>query len=118
MTSAGTLDFALTKTCENELLCTVATSTFDRIPAGTEITYTVNGDGSDGLAYPSIAVPGGSTTGVCDWNQPVGPVLAKCSFRSGTGVLAGFNLDVDVTVDGDAKDPNSVWHWDGVYSVG
>ena len=38
MTSAGTLDFGLTKTCENDLLCTVSTSTFDRIPSGTKMT--------------------------------------------------------------------------------
>ncbi len=118
MATVGRAAFGLTKTCENDLLCTVATSTFDRIPTGTKITYTVNGDGSDGLAYPSMEVPGGSTTGVCDWNQPEGPVLAKCSFRSGTGVLAGFQLEVDVTVVGDPKDPASVWHWDGAYSVG
>jgi hypothetical protein len=108
-------NFALTKTCESNLLCTVETSNLDAIPVGTQITYTYNGDGSDGLAYPTITVEGGTTTGVCDWNQPPGSVLAKCTFGAGTGRLTGFDLVVAVTVVGDPDDPASVWHWDGTY---
>ncbi len=109
-------DFLLTKTCASAVLCTVQTSSFAPIPTGTDITYTVNGDGSDGLAYPTITVQDGSTTGVCDWNQPGGPVLAKCTFTAGTGLLTRWNLAVDVTVAGDAADPASVWTWTGTYS--
>ena len=42
--------FALTKTCESNLLCTVESSNLDAIPVGTQITYTYNGDGSDGVS--------------------------------------------------------------------
>jgi hypothetical protein len=108
-------NFALTKACESNLLCTVESSNLDAIPAGTHITYTYNGDGSDGLAFPTILVENGTATGVCDWNQPAGTVLAKCTFGAGTGSLARFHLAVDVTVVGDANDPASVWHWDGTY---
>jgi hypothetical protein len=82
---------------------------------GTQVTYTYHGDGSDGLAYPTITVEDGSTTGLCNWNQPPGPVLAKCAFGAGTGRLTGFELAVDVTLEGDPDDPASVWHWDGIY---
>ena len=111
-------DFLLTKTCASAVLCTVQTSSFAPIPTGTDITYTVNGDGSDGLAYPTITVQDGSTTGVCDWNQPAGPVLAKCTFAAGTELLDQFNLAVDVTVVGDPNAPDSVWTWTGTYWFG
>jgi hypothetical protein len=114
MSSSG--NFVLTKTCESNLLCTVASSNLDAIPAGTHITYTYNGDGSDGLAYPTIRVEGGTASGVCDWNQPPGAVLAKCTFGEGTGSLERFHLDIDVTVVGDPNDAAAVWHWDGTYS--
>jgi hypothetical protein len=110
--------FLLTKTCESNLLCTVVTSSFAGIPPGTNIVYTVTGDGSDGLAYPTIKVGSNSTTGICDWNQPGPVVLAKCTFGTGTGEWTQFHLDVDVTVAGDPTAPDSVWTWTGTYSLG
>jgi hypothetical protein len=110
--------FGLTTTCESKVLGTVESSTLDTIPPGARIRYAYNGDGSDRLAYPTIKVKGGSTTGLCNWNQPPGLILAKCGFGGGTGRLAGFELAVDVTVDGDPDDPAAVWHWDGVYGFG
>jgi hypothetical protein len=109
--------FLLTKTCVSNLLCTVVTSSFDGIPTGTNVVYTVTGDGSDGLAYPTIKVGANSTTGVCDWNQPGPVVLAKCTFGSGTGQWTRFHLDVDVTVAGDPTTPEAVWTWTGTYSL-
>lgn len=116
MGSSGSVEFALTKTCESNVLCTVVSSSLEAIPAGTRIDYTVNGDGSDGLAYPTIETAVGRTSGMCDWNHPEGPILARCTFDEGTGAFAGFHLSVDVTVVGDADDPASVWHWDGTYA--
>jgi hypothetical protein len=107
--------FHLDKTCESGVLCTVVSSEFKPIPAGTDITY-VNSDPWNGLAYPTIDIGNGSTTGVCDWNQPAGPVLAKCTFEGGTGRLSQINIAVDVTVTGDPNLPTSIWHWDGTYS--
>lgn len=118
VSAASPKPFLLTKTCESDLLCTVVSSDFEGIPAGTNIIYTVTGDGSDGLAYPTIKVGSSSTTGVCDWNQPGPVVLAKCTFGTGTGQLARFHLDVDVTVVGDPTAPDSVWSWTGTYSLG
>jgi hypothetical protein len=112
VSAASPKNFHLNKTCVSNFLCTVVTSDFKAIPAGTDITYTVTGDGSDGLAYPTIVVRNGSTTGVCDWNQPAGPVLAKCTFGTGTGRLTQFHLAVDVTFDG------TYWFWDGTYWFG
>jgi hypothetical protein len=101
--------FHLMKTCASDVLCIVVSSSFKAIPAGTRITY-VNVPG--GIAYPSIVVRNGSTTGVCNWNQPPGPVLAKCTFRTGTGRLSQFHLAVDVTFNG------TYWFWDGTYWFG
>jgi len=47
-----------------------------------------------------------------DVNQPAGPVLAKCTFGSGSGRLTQFHLAVDVTFDG------TTWFWDGQYWFG
>lgn len=117
--SAGSpAPFLLTKTCVSDFLCTVVSSTFDGFPAGTDIVYTVTGDGSDGLAYPTIKVGANSTTGVCHWNQPGPTVLAKCTFRTGTGAWTSFHLDVDVTVTGDPTAADSLWTWAGTYSLG
>ena len=101
--------FHLMKTCVSNVLCTVVSSSFKAIPGGTDITY-VNATG--GLAYPTIVVRNGSTTGVCNWNQPLGPVLAKCTFGTGTGRLTQFHLAVDVTFNG------TYWFWDGTYWMG
>ena len=101
--------FHLKKTCVSDVLCTVVSSSFKEIPGGTDITY-VNGAG--GLAYPSIVTRNGSTTGVCNWNQPPGPVLAQCTFGTGSGRLTQFHLAVDVTFDG------IYWFWDGTYWMG
>jgi hypothetical protein len=103
--------FHLNKTCASDVLCTIVWDNFKAIPAGTDVTY-VN-DLPNGLAYATIAVRNGRTTGVCDWNQPPGRVLAKCTFGSGTGRLTQFHLAVDVTLDA-----SNVWHWDGWYWFG
>jgi hypothetical protein len=102
--------FHLSKTCESNFLCTVQSSDFKAIPAGTDITYLYGADPT--LAYPTITIRNGSTTGVCDWAQPGPVVLAKCTFGTGTGRLAAFHLAVDVTFDG------STWFWDGTYWFG
>ena len=102
----------LSKTCVSDVLCTVVSDSFKAIPPGTDVTYVLS-DPWNGLAYPTIAVRNGSTTGVCDWNQPGPTVLAKCTFGTGTGRLTQFHLAVDVTVDAD-----NVWHWDGWYWFG
>lgn len=115
VSAASHKDFALTKTCDVEgTLCIVQTSTFAAISGGTKITYTYdNSVPWDGLAFPTITVGNGSSTGVCDWNQPPDqPVLAICTFGTGTGRLTQFNLVVKVTLDGE------LWHWDGWYSFG
>jgi len=107
--SSSAKSFHLNKTCVSNVLCTVAWSDFKAIPAGTNVTYTW---GSATIAYPTIVVGNGSTTGVCDWAQPAGPVRAKCTFGTGTGRLTQFHLAVDVTFDG------TLWYWDGIYWMG
>jgi hypothetical protein len=110
--------FGLTTTRESSVLGTVESSTLDAIPVGSRITYAYSGDGSDRLAYPTINVKGGSTTGTCNWDQPPGAVLAKCDFGGRTGRLAGLELAFNVTVDADRDDPAAIWHWDGLYGLG
>ena len=117
VSAASPKPFLLTKTCASNLLCTVVSSDFEGIPPGTDVVYTVTGDGSDGFTYATIKVGSSSTTGVCDWNQPGPVVLAKCTFGTGTGQLALFRLGVDVTVVGDPTAPDSIWTWTGTYST-
>lgn len=113
-------NFHLDKTCESQILCTIVKSNFKPFTKGTQVTYTFDSsDPWDLLAFPTIVVRHGSTTGVCDWNQPgTDGVLAICTFSRGTGRLAGFHLSVKVTVTGDPNLAKSVWHWDGTYWFG
>jgi hypothetical protein len=104
--------FHLEKTCVSHFLCTVQWSDFKAIPPGTDITYVTGA--SAGLMNPTIVVRNGSTTGVCDWNQPAGPVLAICTLGTGTGRLTQFHLVVKVTTN----PITGVWYWDGTYWFG
>jgi len=104
--------FHLEKTCSTDVLCTVQVSDFKAIPPLTDITYVPGA--SAGLMNPTIVVRNGSTTGVCDWNQPAGPVLAICRFGTGTGRLTQFHLVVNVTTN----PTTGVWYWDGTYWFG
>ena len=104
--------FHLEKTCVSNALCTVLWSNFEAIPQNTEITYTPGP--SAGLVNASIVVSAGSTTGVCDWTHPTGPIQAKCTFDTGTGTLTWFHLAVRVTANANG----SVWYWDGTYWFG
>jgi hypothetical protein len=111
--SAGSAKpFHLTKTCSSDVLCTLVSDSFKAIPAGTDVTYTWD-TARPWLAYPTIAVTNGSTTGVCDWNQPGPTVLAVCTFNQGTGRLTELHLTVDVSVE-----ESGLWHWDGWYWLG
>src|ERR1700694_2753646 len=102
--------FHLKKTCLGAV-CTVVSSSLKTIPAGTNIYYV---DGPPGIAYPTIVIRNGSTTGVCDFNQPLGAVVGgKCTVGTGTGRLTQFHLAVNVTFDG-----TTYWFWDGTYWFG
>jgi hypothetical protein len=104
--------FHLEKACSSDYLCTVLWSNFDAFPQGTHINYTDTP--TSGVFAASIAVSGGSTTGLCDWNHPTGPIQARCTFDTGTGTLTGFHLAVRVTANANG----SVWYWDGTYWFG
>jgi hypothetical protein len=111
--------FHLTKTCESSIRCTLVMDDFEAIPSGTVVDYTFDAsDPWDGLTFPTIVVRNGSTAGLCDWFNPRGEALARCTFASGTGRLTQFHLDVDVTVVGNPDSPDAVWHWDGWYWFG
>jgi hypothetical protein len=119
--SAGTQkDFYLDKTCTEDaseplgFVCTVQHSDYKCIPPGTEIHYdAIPTLDPDEVQAAKIIVSNGSTTGVCDWRNPAGPVLATCTFGAGSGRLAQFHLVVDVTTD-----PSDAWYWDGTYWFG
>jgi hypothetical protein len=106
-------DFLLTQTCADPYNCTVTTSSFAPITAGTELTYTP--DIIEGCV--TITVPDGSTTGACDLSQPA-PVIGKFTFTGGTGVFDRFNLSADATVAGDRYAAGAVWTWTGTYWFG
>jgi hypothetical protein len=119
--SAGTEhDFYLDKTCAEDaseplgFVCTVQHSDFKWIPPGTEIHYdAIPGLDPNEVQAATITVSNGSTTGICDWRNPAGAVLATCTFGAGSGRLTQFHLVVDVTTD-----PSDVWYWNGSYWFG
>ena len=110
VSAASHTSFYLDKTCSSDVLCTVQHSDFKAIPPLTDISYAPGP--AAGLVLATIVVKNGSTTGVCDWNQPGPVVLAKCTFDTGTGRLTLFHLAVDVTTDGQN------WFWNGWYWFG
>jgi hypothetical protein len=110
--------FHLDKTCVKGVGCTIVSSDLAAIPAGTLITYTLIGDGSTLQKNATFKTKDGSASGFCDFNHDGKPLAAQCTFLSGAGALTGFHLVADVTVDGDQKSPDAVWHWNGTYWFG
>jgi hypothetical protein len=110
--------FHLDKTCVAGVGCTIVASDLDLIPVGTLVKYTVIGDGSTRQQNATFTVGNSSASGFCDFNHDQKPLAAVCIFLSGTGTLKGFHLEADVTLTGDGKTPDSVWHWNGTYWFG
>ena len=110
--------FHLDKTCVAGVGCTIVSSDIDAIPVGTLVKYTPIGDGSTRQQNATFVVGNSSASGFCDFNHDRKPLAAQCTFLSGTGALKGFHLIADVTLTGDGKGPDSVWHWDGTYWFG
>jgi hypothetical protein len=108
---SGQKAFHLEKVCDTDTHCTVTVSSFNAIPAGTEINY--SGPDADHLVA-AFDVKSGSATGQCAIGSIFGdPSLpGTCRFDTGTGRLSQFHLDVAVTFDG------SNWYWDGTYWFG
>jgi hypothetical protein len=107
-------DFYLDKTCGASsdavadplgYVCEIQHSSFKWFPAGTLVHY-VSKTGN--VVQAVIKIPGGKTTGACVWSSDVDAI---CTFKHGTGRLAGFRLRAVVTANSDA----SVWYWNGDY---
>ena len=86
-------------------VCTIQHSSFRLFPPGTEVHYLSQ---TGNVVKAMIKIRNGSTTGACVWSSDVDAI---CTFRNGTGRLAGFHLRVVVTANAD----QSVWYWDGSY---
>ena len=110
--------FHLDKTCVPGVGCTIVSSDIDAIPVGTLVEYGEIGDGSTLQKNATFTTANGSASGFCDFNHDGKPLAAQCTFLSGTGALKGFHLIADVTLTGDPKLPDSVWHWNGTYWFG
>jgi hypothetical protein len=111
----GRKAFHLEKVCDTDTHCTVTVSSFNAIPAGTEITY--SGPDANHLTAV-ITVTNGTATGHCAIGSLVGygdPSLpARCTFNRGTGRLSQFHLNVKVTTTAQFNP----WYWDGWYRFG
>ncbi len=105
-------DFVLTQTCDTPTSCTVTTSSFAPIAAGTQLSYTPD----DPESCVTFTVPDGSTTGACDLGRPA-PVVGRFTFEGGIGVFDRFHLVADATV-ADETYPGAVWTWTGTYWFG
>ena len=104
----------LTKTCDpafpNTPICTVVTSEAGPIPAGTQAAYTVRVFDTILSANVVLTTPDGDTAeGHCTLSFNTG--LGTCTFAKGTGELAGFHANLDVSFDF----VSGVTTWDGTY---
>jgi len=114
--SASSQDFHLDKTCTDDAaeplgyFCTVQNSDLELIPAGTDVRY-LSQDEAGIVVQARIEITDGSIDGECTWSSDVDAV---CVFSGGTGRLADFSLEAVVTANAD----QSVWYWDGTYSLG
>jgi hypothetical protein len=111
-------NFYLDKTCGASLdtvadplgyVCTIQHSSFKLFPAGTQVHY-VSQTGN--VVQAVIKIPGGKTTGACVWSSEVNAI---CTFKHGTGRLAGFHLRAVVTANAATMAATSVWYWNGDY---
>jgi hypothetical protein len=104
----------VTKTCDaffpNTPICTVVTSDAVQIPTGTQAVYTVRVFGPLISANLVLTTPDGDTaSGHCTLRFKTG--IGTCTFARGTGDLAGFHANVDVSFD----PASGVTTWDGTY---
>ena|SRR5450759_5122147 len=91
--------------------CTVQSSTSGPIPAGTVGTYSGPLFGNPRLSSEVVLLTPdqGTATGHCTLSFRTG--LGTCTFARGTGSLAGFHANLDVTYHFDT----GVTNWDGTY---
>jgi hypothetical protein len=104
----------VTKTCDPvQPVCTVqSASPGSPIPVGTVANYT--GPYLDKRTSSAVVLEtsdGSTATGHCTLNHVTG--LGRCVFTSGTGVLAGFHANLEVTSNF-AADPVT-YTWRGTY---
>jgi hypothetical protein len=104
----------LTKTCDTSFpeipICSVVTSDAGPIPTGTQAVYTVRVFNTILSANLVLTTPDGDTaTGHCTLSLKTG--LGTCTFAQGTGNLAGFHANADVSFDF----ASGVTTWDGTY---
>ena len=90
--------------------CTITASNLDAIPVGARVVYA--SAAGESVIDSDLVVESGDgtiTSGhvVLDLVANTGTV----TFADGTGPLAGFNADTEVTYDG------AEWHWDGTYKI-
>ena len=90
--------------------CTLTASNIDEIGVGSRIVYAeAAGAGTLDTAVSLEAGPGNTANGrvVLDLATGTGTV----TFSDGTGSLAGFQAQANVTADA-----AGIWHWQGTYS--
>jgi hypothetical protein len=114
--SAPLRPFYLEKNCEvfftTGNTCVVTYSEVTAIPAGSIIAY--NGPVFNGHVLSMevvIDTEEGTTTGHCTWALAVRS-SGTCTFARGTGSLAGFHANLNVSPGG-----GYVFIWDGMYQL-
>lgn len=92
--------------------CTVTKSSLAAIPVGTKAIYYGPVLGPAILSTDVVldAGDGNTAIGYCNVDLPKG--VGACTFWAGSGMLAGFQALVNLTVDS-----TGLFHWDGAYSM-
>ncbi|CAN5852178.1 hypothetical protein BH24ACI5_BH24ACI5_10190 [soil metagenome] len=105
----------LTKTCDANFptvpVCTVVTAQEGPLPVGATAVYDFLVLDFEKLLSAKVVIttPDGSTAGHCTLSFKTG--LGTCTFARGTGELAGFHANVNVTFDF----ATGITTWDGTY---
>jgi hypothetical protein len=110
----GAMHLLITKTCDAAFpatpICTVVSSPAGPIPIDTQAEYTVRVFNQVMSANVLLTTPAGDTaSGHCTLSLKSG--VGTCTFARGTGALAGFHTNVDVSFDF----TTGVTTWEGAY---
>ena len=92
--------------------CTITESNLAAIPVGTKVFYFGPVIGPVILATDIVLDAGGGNLALGTCNVELAKSSGTCTFRAGSGTLAGFQAIVTLTID-----DTGLFHWDGGYAM-
>jgi hypothetical protein len=108
-------DLHVTKECSKYTgaagdFCTITSSNLEEIAGGAKVVY-AEAAGGGRLDTDVVLDAGSGNTAKGHVVLDLAANKGTATFSGGTGTLAGFEADVEVTADSEG-----LWHWNGTYS--